>query len=54
MNGVDGVAVFDGADGTGLAQGMYLILQTNCQRYGITGPFLAAIPYMTDGGQLDL
>ena len=49
VNGEDGVAVFDGADGTGLAQGMYLILQTNANAYGITGPFLAAIPYMTDG-----
>ena len=49
VNGEDGVAVFDGADGTGLAQGMYLILQTNANAYGITSPFLAAIPYMTDG-----
>ena len=49
VNGEDGVAVFDGADGTGLAQGMYLILQTNANAYGVTGPFLVAIPYMTDG-----
>ncbi|HIW60028.1 MAG TPA: LPXTG cell wall anchor domain-containing protein [Candidatus Anaerobutyricum avicola] len=45
----DGVAVFDGEDGKGLAQGMYLLVQTNANAYGITSSALIAIPYMADG-----
>ena len=49
VNGEDGVAVFRGENGEGLPQGMYLVQQTNANAYGITSPFLVAIPYMTDG-----
>ena len=49
VNGEDGVAVFQGENDEGLAQGMYLVQQTNANAYGITSPFLVAIPYMTDG-----
>lgn len=44
----DGVAVFD-ADGAKLEQGMYLIVQTGANAYGLMNPLLVAIPYMTDG-----
>ena len=49
VNGVDGVAVFQGKEDIGLDQGMYLVLQTNANAYGIISPLLVAIPYMTDG-----
>lgn len=34
---------------TSLKQGIYLIEQTQTGKYGTVEPFLAAIPYMTDG-----
>ena len=45
---MEGVALFDNG-GEGLDQGMYLLVQTNANAYGVTSAMLIAIPYMTDG-----